>query len=126
MLRVHGGQDGRRHPDLDAAKTAERFQRGPHRAGYSRWLALLILVPIVNIVALLIWAFDILPRAGYSRWLALVLLISPVNIVALWMFAYAKWTVSGRSEDRDRNRQLDNWSEAENETFRNLMNRPPA
>lgn len=92
-----------------------------HRAGYSRWLALLILVPIVSIVALLIWAFDILPRAGFSRWLALLLLFPPVNIVAFWMFAFAKWTVSGPSDDR--NRQLDNWSEAEKETFKNLMNK---
>jgi hypothetical protein len=97
-----------------------------HRAGYSRWLTLLILVPIVNIVALLIWAFEILPRAGYSRWLALLLLVSPVNIVLLWIFAFAKWTVSW-SEERDRSHQLDNWSEAEKETFRNLTtNKPPA
>lgn len=98
-----------------------------HRAGFSRWFALLILVPIVNIVALWIWAFEILPRAGFSRWLALLLLVPIGNIVALWIFAFAKWPrVSGPLEERDRNRQLDNWSEAEKETFRNLVNKPRA
>jgi membrane protein required for beta-lactamase induction len=71
---------------------------------------------------------QILRRTGFSRWLALLILIPLVGIVALWIFAFGAWRVEfGNVEaERERNRQLDNWSDAEKETFRNLMNKPRA
>jgi uncharacterized protein YhfF len=47
-----------------------------------------------------------------------------VGVVALWIFAFGEWRVEFAKNERERNRERDNWSEADKEAFRNLMNKP--
>jgi uncharacterized membrane protein YhaH (DUF805 family) len=64
----------------------------------------------------------VLHRTGFSRWLSLLILIPLVNIVALWIFAFGAWRTEISLQER-RERERDNWSDADKETFR-LMNKP--
>ncbi len=68
---------------------------------------------------------QILRRTGFSRWLALLVMVPLANIVALWMFAFSPWRTEFAApvDERARNRERDNWSDAEKEAFRNLTNR---
>jgi hypothetical protein len=69
---------------------------------------------------------QILHRTGFSRWLALLVLVPLLNLVALWIFAFGSWRAEFVTEksERERNRERDNWSDAEKEAFRAAMNKP--
>ena len=71
---------------------------------------------------------QILHRTGFSRWLALLVLVPLVNLVALWIFAFGAWRTEfgAVKSERERSRELDNWSDADKEAFRNMMNKPRA
>ena len=58
----------------------------------------------------------ILRRAGFSGWLALVALVPLVNIVALWAFAFSEWPSEVVNP-----RELDKWSPADNEAFKQAL-----
>jgi hypothetical protein len=62
-----------------------------HRTGYSRWLALLVLFPIVNLIGL--WMFAWGPWTGELE----------------------------LPDQRGRNRERDQWSEGDKEVFRRLV-----
>jgi hypothetical protein len=62
------------------------------RLGWSRWVLLLALFPIVGqfLVLMLIW--EALPHAGYSRWLLiLVLVFPPSGLLLLYWLALSRW-----------------------------------
>jgi hypothetical protein len=69
---------------------------------------------------------QILHRTGFSRWLALLVLVPMLNVVGLWLFAFGSWRAEFVTEksERERNRERDNWSDAEKEAFRAAMNKP--
>jgi hypothetical protein len=67
-----------------------------HRTGFSRWYALLLLLPLVGVVGLWIFAF--------GPWRA---------------------EFGNQKSERKRMREVDdNWSDADKEAFRMAMNRP--
>src|SRR5436309_2140161 len=62
------------------------------RAGYSRWWAFTIFVPLWN----LYMAGRLLLKAGYRIWWLLVLFLPPVNFLMLIMFAFWEWPADRR------------------------------
>ena len=55
-------------------------------------------------------------RTGFNRWLCLLGAVPIANIIALWIFASAEW-----STDRERDRRRDDWSDADKEAFKRLI-----
>jgi len=60
----------------------------------------------------------ILRRTGFSPWLAILVIMPIVNLFALWLFAFNEWPGVASPE-----READNWSEGDRETFRRLQER---
>lgn len=59
-----------------------------HRTGYSRWLALLAVIPLLGTIGLRLFAFSEGP-ADISAW-ALVVLIALLGIIGLWIVAFVQ------------------------------------
>src|ERR1043166_7303818 len=57
------------------------------RAGYSRWWAFTIFIPLWN----LYMAGKLILTAGYSIFWLLVLFMPPINFLMLMMFAFGEW-----------------------------------
>jgi uncharacterized membrane protein YhaH (DUF805 family) len=83
-----------------------------------------LLGTILYCLVLGIPAAQILHRTGYSRWLALLLLVPVVGVVMFWIFAFGEWPVDKTTNEREHNRERDNWSDADKEAFRAAMNKP--
>ena len=65
------------------------------KVAWPRWLVILIVVPLVNLVFWVALFLEALPRAGYSRWLALLSVVPLLNLgLALWL-AIQQWPTPG-------------------------------
>ena len=58
----------------------------------------------------------IFKRVGLNPWLAILTVIPLVNLFGLWFFAFSPWP-----SDSAKDRQEEDWSEADKEKFRHLM-----
>ena len=76
------------------------------------------LVSLFSLIIVLPPVTQILHRAGYSRWHALFLFVPLINLVGLYMFAFGKWPV-----EETAHRQQEQWSDADNEAFKRLLER---
>ena len=86
------------------------------RAGYSRAWAVLCCVPFVNFVAIAYLGPEILREAGYNPWWTLILFVPLFGLVALWVFAFSAWPA-----DLVRRKKENEWSAADNELFKRLL-----
>jgi predicted PurR-regulated permease PerM len=66
----------------------------------------LVLVPVVRI----------LDRVGHNRWLAVIAVFPLINLFGRWMLAFSKWPSMEPAA-----RQSDQWSDADNEAFKRLL-----
>ena len=69
--------------------------------------AVLLLPPVIRI----------LDRIGHNRWFAVMAVIPLMNLFGLWMLAFSKWP----SMEPPPPRELDQWSAADNEVFKELL-----
>ncbi len=61
------------------------------RVGWCGWLALLALIPGVNIVFLLVLAWEALPRAGSSRWFTPFAIVPLAGGLMFVLLAFSRW-----------------------------------
>ncbi len=70
------------------------------RVGWSRWLILLLFVPIAGLIFLLMLAWKTLPMAGYGRLFVLLLLVPIINVLMLFWLAFSQWDPELRAAPR--------------------------
>jgi|HubBroStandDraft_1064217.scaffolds.fasta_scaffold92440_2 hypothetical protein len=57
------------------------------KAGYPRWWAVLMFVPLLN----LFWVGRLFTKAGYSAWWALTIFVPLLNIGMILNLAFSEW-----------------------------------
>ena len=60
-----------------------------HAAGMSRWWYLALFVPVLNIVAQILWCVNIAKARGKSGWVALLLILPVTNLPAFLYLAFS-------------------------------------
>jgi hypothetical protein len=61
------------------------------RVGWPGWLALLALIPGVNMAFVLVLAWEALPRAGRSRWFSPFAIVPLANALMFLLLAFSRW-----------------------------------
>ena len=67
------------------------------KVGWSGWLVLLLVVPLVGFVFSLALIWEALPRAGYSRWLIPLFLVPVLSLMMLLWLAFRPWPEEPRA-----------------------------
>jgi predicted PurR-regulated permease PerM len=78
----------------------------------------------IIVVYLVIWLAIMLPpvirildRVGHNRWWAVLAFIPLVNLAGVWWLAFGEWPAMQPPSPR----QMDQWSDADNKKFKELL-----
>lgn len=70
------------------------------KLGWSRWLTLLVFIPVVGLVFVIVLTWEALPWAGYSRALVLLVVVPVVSGLMLVWLAFRRWPERPRVPNR--------------------------
>jgi hypothetical protein len=72
---------------------------------------------VVWTVVLVVPVVRILRRLGLNEWLAVIVLIPILNLAGLWALAFSEWPAMRPPSPRE----LDQWSDSDNQLFKKLL-----